>query len=217
MWALDNGVEGRLGRTDFAVVDLHCGWYIPDPYQAFSILSALFGNSGRPAELRRLRDIKIDPQATFTVQSCLHLIFRRWQVILGYLSIWEVPSAPPVRGRRGGYQLTMLCLRSVNQVRKRGRRLAYGVRKHASALCYTDIIEVQWLNLISLDCSIDQCTRRRRLQDVEEASTFAAEVAFTWQQHFQNAVNRSRKKHSWHEENYQRVYCSSILPNHFST
>jgi hypothetical protein len=74
-----------------------------------------------------------------------------------------------------------------------GRRLAYSVRKHASVLFYTDIIEVQRLNHISLDCFIDQCTRRRALQDVEEANTFAAKVAFTGQQHFQNGVNRSRK------------------------
>ena len=90
----------------------------------------------------------------------------------------------------------MLCLRSFSQVRKRGRRLAYSVRKHASALFYTDTIEVQRLNHISLDCFIDQCTRRSRLQEAEEASTFAAEVAFTGQEHFQNGVNRSRKKHS---------------------
>jgi hypothetical protein len=73
----------------------------------------------------------------------------------------------------------MLCLRSVSQVRKRGRRLVYSVWKHALALFYTDRIEVERLNHISLDCVIDQCTRRRRLQDVEEASTFAAEVGFT--------------------------------------
>ena len=110
----------------------------------------------------------------------------------------------------------MLCLRSASQVRKRGRRLAYSVRKHASALSYTDLIEVQRLNHISLVCFTDQGSRRRRLQDIEEASTFAAEVVFTGQQHFQNGVNRSRKKHSWHEENYQRVYCSSILPSYLS-
>jgi hypothetical protein len=47
-----------LGRTDFAVVDPHYGRHIPDPYQVFGLLFALFGNSGRPVELRRQRDIK---------------------------------------------------------------------------------------------------------------------------------------------------------------
>jgi len=54
---------------------------------AFGLLSALFGNSGSQAELRRLRDIKIDPLVIFTVQSCLRLIFRRRQVTLGHLSL----------------------------------------------------------------------------------------------------------------------------------
>ena len=76
-----------MGRTDFAVVDLTYGRHIPNPYQAFGLLSALFGNSGRPAELRRLRDINIDPLVIFTVQSCSHLIFRRRQVTLGDLSL----------------------------------------------------------------------------------------------------------------------------------
>jgi hypothetical protein len=88
---LDNGVEGQLGRTDFDVVDLTYGKHIPDPYQAFGLLSALFGNSGSQAEFRRLRDIKIEPLVIFTVQSCSHLIFRRRQVTLSHLSLWEVP------------------------------------------------------------------------------------------------------------------------------
>jgi hypothetical protein len=36
--------------TDFAVVDLHYGRHIPDPYQAFGILSALLAiQADRPS------------------------------------------------------------------------------------------------------------------------------------------------------------------------